>query len=264
MPVIGQGTWKIEDEDQAVEAMRLGLELGLGHIDTAEGYPGAEELVRQAVGDRRDEVFLVSKVSPRNATYEGTLRHCEASLQRLGTDRLDVYLLHWPGRHALEETMNAMARLIDEGKIRMAGISNHDVEQTERAREALGGHPLACNQVYYHPGERGIEVELVPYCRRHQIAVVGYSPFGSGRFPGGKDGRDALSRIGAPHGKSPYQVILDCLTRQENVFLIPKAEDPDHVRQNAKALDTRLPKEAYDQFDRLFPVPEQVAGVPTI
>lgn len=261
VPLVGQGTWKIDRPEAAAKALRLGLELGLGHIDTAESY-GTEPIVAKAIAGRRDDVFLVSKVSPRNATHEGTLEHCQATLDRLGTDHLDVYLLHWPGKHPIGDTMHAMARLIDEGKIKMAGVSNHDVDQMEAAREALGGHPLACNQVIYHPGQREIEVEVVPYCERHGIAVVGYSPFGTGRLPGGQEDLERLEQAGQEHGKTLHQTILDCLTR-EGLFTIPKAEDERHVRSNAAALDTRLPGEVYDLFDQMFPVPEHVEQLPT-
>jgi len=261
VPLVGQGTWQIRDRSAAVEALRTGMDLGLTHVDTAESY-GTEPLVAEALGGRRDEVFLVTKVSPRNATRRGTVEHCEASLERLGTDHLDVYLLHWPGPYPIEDTMASMAELLDDGKIRMAGVSNHDVAGMEAAYEALGGHPLACNQILYHPGERAIEVDVLPYCEEHGIAVVGYSPFGSGRFPGAKEARDRLAEIGAEHGKSPYQVVLDWLTR-DGVFTIPKAEKAEHVRDNAAALDKRLPKDAYEAFDELFPVPEHVQELPT-
>lgn len=264
VPAIGQGTWKLRDPRQAEAALRLGLDLGLTHVDTAEVYEGSEAVVGRVIAGRRDDVFLVSKVSPRNAHRRGTLEACRRSLERLGTDHLDVYLLHWWSEHPIEETMSAMAQLIDEGKIRMCGVSNLDVEQVELAQEALGGHRLVCNQVMYHPGRRDLEVDLLPHCRRHGIALVGYSTFGSGTFPGGRERFDRLAALAAEHGRTPHQVVLDALTRHPEVFLIPKAESAAHVRANAQALEPRLPPEAYEAFDELFPVPERVEGAPTL
>ncbi|MGB7718391.1 MAG: aldo/keto reductase, partial [Bryobacteraceae bacterium] len=170
VPVIGQGTWMIEgsgaSERRAVEALRAGIDLGLTHIDTAEMYGNgrAEELIGEAIAGRRDEVFLVSKVLPSNASYDGTLRACERSLARLGTDHLDLYLLHWAGSYPLGDTMRAMERLADQGQIRFAGVSNFDVPQVEAAQAALRHHKLAANQVLYHLRGRGIERKLIPYC----------------------------------------------------------------------------------------------------
>src|SRR5664279_5195460 len=189
VPVIGQGTWKIEGSADAgqrsIDALRAGIDLGLTHIDTAEMYGEgrAEEITGKAIAGRRDEVFLVSKVLPSNASYEGTLQACERSLRRLGTDRLDLYLLHWESSYPIAETMRAMERLIDDGLIRFAGVSNFDVEQVRAAQSALRHHKLASNQVLYHLGERGIERKLIPYCREQGIAVVAYTPFGRAKFP---------------------------------------------------------------------------------
>lgn len=264
VPVVGQGTWKLHDHARAEAALRLGLDLGMTHVDTAQIYQGSERTVGRAIAGRRDEVFLVSKVSPANADHDGTLAACAQSLERLGVATIDVYLLHWWSDFPIEDTMSAMARLIDEGKVRMCGVSNLGVEQMELAQEALGGHRLVCDQVLYHPGRRDLEVDLLPFCRRHGIALVGYSPFGSGRFPGGRAAFEALAELGAPHGKTPYQVVLDALSRHREVFLIPKAESPAHVRSNAQALEPRLPKEAYEAFDDLFPAPERAEGAPTL
>src|SRR5450759_3996404 len=189
VPVIGQGTWMIEGsadvERRSIDALRAGIDLGLTHIDTAEMYGNgrAEELVGEAIAGRRQEVFLVSKVLPSNASYDGTLRACERSLRRLGTDRLDLYLLHWESEHPIGETMRAMQRLIDEGQIRFAGVSNFDVDQVRAAQSALRNHKLAADQVLYHLGERGIERKLIPYCQQQGIALVGYTPFGRAKFP---------------------------------------------------------------------------------
>ncbi|HYY06634.1 MAG TPA: aldo/keto reductase, partial [Candidatus Limnocylindria bacterium] len=187
VPVIGLGTWYLEREDRtrAVAALRAGLDAGMDHIDTAEMYGSGrvEEIVGEAIAGRRDEVFLVSKVLPGHATRAGVLRACEASLRRLRTDRLDCYLLHWPGKHPLERTIDAFEQLVRDGKIRAYGVSNFDVDETERAVAIAGEGRIACNQVLYHLEERAIEHALIPWCARHRIAVVGYSPFGAGRFP---------------------------------------------------------------------------------
>ena len=176
--MIGQGTWMIEGgretESRAVEALRLGLDLGMTHIDTAEMYGDGhtEELVAEAIAGRRDQVFLVSKVLPSNASYEGTLRACERSLRPLKTDWLELYLLHWPGSHPIIETMRATEKLVAEGLVRFIGVSNFDVEELKEAERALKNERMACNQVLYHLGERGIERRLLPYCNERRIAVV--------------------------------------------------------------------------------------------
>src|SRR4051812_12298343 len=202
VPIIGQGTWMIEGsadaECRAVDTLRAGLDLGMTHIDTAEMYGNgrAEELVGEAIAGRRDEVFLASKVLPSNATYDGVLRACERSLRRLKTDRIDLYMLHWPGRHNVAETYRAMQKLIDDGSIRFAGISNFDVHELPRVEKA---QRLACNQVLYHLGDRGIERRLIPYCAERQIAVVAYSPFGHGDLP---ERSPVLQEIARRHGRT--------------------------------------------------------------
>lgn len=265
VPVIGQGTWQISDRAGAREALDRGIRLGLTHIDTAEVYEGSEETIAPVIRDRRDEVFLVSKVRPGNASYKGTLAACTRSLERLGTDHLDVYLLHWPSQHPIEDTMRAMGELIDDGKIRAAGVSNFSVEDMEAAIEGLGKNRLVCNQVIYHLEERGVEVEVLPFCRDKGIALVGYSPFGSGRFPSsGSAGRKALDGIGKRHGKTARQVALRFLTREAPLFAIPKAEKVRHVEDNAGGQGFTLDAEDLARIDEVFPVPEHVVGVPTI
>ncbi len=253
VPVIGQGTWLIEEG--GVEALRLGLDLGMSHIDTAEMY-GNEELVGRAIAGRRGHVFLVSKVLPSNASYDGTLRACEASLERLGAERLDLYLLHWPGRHPIAETMRAFERLVAEGMTRYVGVSNFDVEELAEAERALPNERLACNQVLYHLGDRGIERRLIPYCARRGIAVVGYSPFGHrGRFPSPRTpGGRVLDEIARRHGRTPRQVALNFLTRG-TVFTIPKSGNPEHVRENAGGTGWELAPEDLEAIDRAFPAP---------
>jgi diketogulonate reductase-like aldo/keto reductase len=185
VPVIGQGTWYIDRGDRAaaLSALRLGLDLGMTHIDTAEMYDDAEDVVAEAIDGRRDEVFLVSKVLPENASRRGTVTACERSLRRLRTDRLDCYLLHWRGEYPLEDTFAAFEQLRHAGKIVSWGVSNFDVADLEEAAGIDGADAIACNQVLYHLHERYIESDLIPWCEARDIAVVAYSPFGHGDFP---------------------------------------------------------------------------------
>jgi diketogulonate reductase-like aldo/keto reductase len=253
--VVGQGTWLMGTPGARrveVDAIRLGLELGMTHLDTAEMYGDgrAEEMLAEVLADgrwRRDELFLVSKVLPQHASHAGTIRACEASLKRLRTDYLDLYLLHWPGRHPIAETMRAMEDLAQAGKIRFLGVSNFDVEELEAARGALTRQPLAAIQVLYHLRARDIEGRLIPYCEQHGIAVVGYSPFGHGDFPSG----GVLGEIAARHGKSERQVALAFLLRK--TFVIPKAAQPEHVRENAGAAELRLSADEVRALERAFP-----------
>lgn len=250
--VIGQGTWQMEQDDRAqcVRALRAGLDAGLTHIDTAElyGRGAVEAIVGDAIEGRRDEVFLVSKVLPSNASRAGTIAACERSLRALRTDRLDCYLLHWPGEHPLEETIAAFEALATSGKIRSWGVSNFDVEEMEEALRIAGEGKIACNQVLYHLEERAIEHEVLPFCEAHDIALVGYSPFGSGRFP---DRDETLERIAKAHGATPYQVALAFLTRHPSTFTIPKAADPAHAVDNARVV--RLSEEDVRAIDAAFP-----------
>jgi diketogulonate reductase-like aldo/keto reductase len=264
VPVIGQGTWMIEgsreSERRAVEALRVGMDLGLTHIDTAEMYGNgrAEELTGEAIAGRRDEVFLVSKVLPSNASYDGTLRACERSLARLGTDHLDLYLLHWAGSYPLGDTMRAMERLADEGQIRFAGVSNFDVRQVEAAQAALRHRRLAANQVLYHLRGRGIERKLIPYCREQQIAVVGYSPFGHEALPRlDSAGGRVLAEVAQRNRRTVRQVILNFLTRLPGVFTIPKASQAEHTRENAGGSGWTLSAEDVGVLDRAFPAPNR-------
>jgi diketogulonate reductase-like aldo/keto reductase len=255
--VIGQGTWLIENGDRpaAVAALRRGLDLGMTHIDTAEMYGSgaAEEVVAEAIAGRRDEVFLVSKVLPENASRARTIAACEKSLARLRTDRLDCYLLHWRGSHPLAETIAAFDELQRAGKILSWGVSNFDVSDLEEARETGGGR-IACNQVLYHLQERAIEHDVLPWCERHGIAVVGYSPFGQRNFPGPRtaSGR-VLAEVAAAHGATPRQVALAFLTRRPPLFVIPKASSLAHVEENARAGDLRLSEGDVARLDSTFP-----------
>jgi len=216
-------------ERRAVEALRVGMDLGLAHIDTAEMYGNgrAEKLAGEAIAGQRDEVFLASKVLPSNASYDGTLRACERSLARLGTDHLDLYLLHWEGSYPIGETMRAMERLIDEGQIRFAGVSNFDVPQVEAAQGALRHHKLAADQVLYHLRNRGIERKLIPYCQERQIAVVAYSPFGHEALPRlDSPGGRVLAEVAQRNGRTVRQVILNFLTAARASLRFRKPASP--------------------------------------
>jgi diketogulonate reductase-like aldo/keto reductase len=265
--VIGQGTWQLDANDRAsaVAALRRGLDLGMTHVDTAEMYGAAESIVGEAIAGRRDEVFLVSKVLPENASRKGAVAACERSLAKLRTDRLDAYLLHWAGPHPLEDTIAAFEQLLRDGKIRAWGVSNFDVSELDEVRAIAGdGHP-ACNQVLYHLKERGIEHGVVPWCVRHGVAVVGYSPFGSGDFPSPKSaGGRVLARIAAAHGATPRQVALRFLVREPALFAIPKASSAAHAEENAKAGDLALSPAELAQIDAAFPRGPRPRELPTI
>lgn len=257
VPIVGQGTWRMElDPDAAVVALRRGFDLGMTHVDTAEMYGDGrvEEIVGRALRGRRDEIFLVSKVLPSNASYEGTLRACERSLARLGTDRLDVYLLHWPGRSPFEETARAFERLKRDGKILAYGVSNFDADQLEEAVRIAGPGRIACNQVLYHLGERAIEHRVLPRCAALGVALVAYSPLGQGAFPDPRSaGGRVLAEIARAHGAVPPQVALAFLLRDPNVFVIPKASRVEHVEENAGAAGVRLTPQEVARIDRAFP-----------
>jgi diketogulonate reductase-like aldo/keto reductase len=269
VPVIGQGTWNLErvDKKQAVAALRRGLDVGMTHIDTAEMYGSGlvEEWVGEAIKGRRDEVFLTSKVLPENASYQGTLKACEQSLRRLRTDVLDLYLLHWLGSIPLEETLRAFKQLQASGKIRHFGVSNFDVGELERAVAIAGEDQIACDQVLYHLLERAIEHEVLQWCQRHRLAVVGYSPFGSGRFPdeSSRGGR-VLSEIAKAHHATPRQVALRFLIRDEDVFTIPMTTNRKHAEENAAAAELKLSAEEIRRIDAAFPRGPKPRGLPML
>jgi diketogulonate reductase-like aldo/keto reductase len=257
VPVIGQGTWQIDGGDRAaaIAALRAGLDLGMTHIDTAEMYGGAEELVAEAIEGRRDEVFLVSKVVPSNASRDGTVRACERSLARLRTDRLECYLLHWPGSHRLEDTVAAFEKLIQNGKILSWGVSNFDVDRLAQLARISGPGRIACNQVLYHIQERAIEHAVLPWCAAQGVAVVGYSPFGQGYFPvSGSAGGRALAAVAAAHNATPRQVALSFLVRHPGLFTIPKASRPDHATENAGGGRVCLSTTDIETLERAFPL----------
>jgi diketogulonate reductase-like aldo/keto reductase len=269
VPVIGQGTWHMEDEDRAavVAALRRGLDLGMRHIDTAEMYGAGlvEEMVGEAIAGRRDEVFLVSKVMPANASRRGTIAACERSLARLRTDWLDGYLLHWRGEHPLEGTIAAFQQLERDGKIRSWGVSNFDVPDLEEAWALAGPGQLVCNQVLYHLQQRAIEWAVLPWCEEHGVAVTGYSPLGSGRFPGPRTrGGRVLQEIAEADHATPRQVALRFLMRQPPLFTIPKAARRDHVAENAGAGDLRLTDEEIARIDAAFPLGHRPRTLPML
>jgi diketogulonate reductase-like aldo/keto reductase len=265
---IGQGTWNMERDDRAsaVAALRRGLDLGLTHVDTAELYGSGhvEELVREAIAGRRDEVFLVSKVMPSHASYEGTLRACEKSLRRLGTDRLDAYLLHWPGSHPLADTIRAFEELERSRKIRAWGVSNFDVGDLEQALAIAGPRRIACNQVLYHLNERAVESRVLPFCAKHGIALVAYSPFGAGRFPSEHSaGGKAMAEVARGRAATPHQVALAFLLRDPHVLAIPKAARMEHVEDIAAAVGLTLTDAEAARVAAAFPRTDR-GSLPTL
>jgi diketogulonate reductase-like aldo/keto reductase len=267
---IGQGTWKIEEsaQDSAALGLRRGLDLGLTHIDTAEMYGSgaAERFVAEAIFGRRDEVFLVSKILPSNASKRGTLAACERSLARLRTDRLDCYLLHWRGAYPLEETIAAFDTLVRDGKILSWGVSNFDVGDLDEVAAIAGpGHP-ACNQVLYHLQERAIEHAVLPWCQRHGAAVVAYTPFGRSRslFDARTKQGKVLQEIAQAHHATARQVALRFLLRHPEVFVIPKASSLEHVAENAGAATLELSPAELARIDAAYPRGKPRRGLPMI
>jgi diketogulonate reductase-like aldo/keto reductase len=254
--VIGQGTWYIDrgDRKSAVAALRRGLDLGMTHIDTAEMYGDAELVIAEAIAGRRDETYLVSKVLPSNASRRGTITACERSLSRLKTDRLDCYLLHWRGSYPLAETIEAFDQLVRAGKIRSWGVSNFDAGDLDELLDVAGEGKIACNQVLYHLQERAIEHAVIPWCAKHNVAVVAYSPFGHNDFPDSRSkGGAVLQTLAKRHGVSTRQVALGFLARDAHVFPIPKSSNADHAAENAAAGDLTLSAEDIAALDQAFP-----------
>ena len=257
--VLGQGTWAMGEDRRRraaeVAALRLGLDLGMTLVDTAEMYAngGAEEVVGEAISGRRAEVFLVSKVLPHHATRRGTIAACHASLKRLRTDRLDLYLLHWRERIALSETLEAFQSLTQSGDIRYWGVSNFDTSDMEELVETPGGRSVATNQVLYNLARRGIEFDLLPWCQARQIPIMAYSPIDQR----GLLGNAALGRVAARRHATPAQVAIAWVLRQPGVVTIPKSANAEHVRENRAALDVHLTQEDFDDLDREFPSPSK-------
>lgn len=256
VPVIGQGTWYLDrgDRKRAIAALQRGLDLGMTHVDTAEMYGDAELVIADAIAGRRDEVFLVSKVLPSNASRRGTITACERSLKRLQTDRLDCYLLHWRGSYPLEDTVAAFEELVKAGKIKSWGVSNFDADDLDEILDVSGEGRIACNQVLYHLKERAIEHAVIPWCEQHGVAVVAYSPFGHDDFPDARSkGGGVLARIADTRRATPRQVALSFLNRAAPVFAIPKASSAEHAAENAAAGDLVLTNDEMSELDSAFP-----------
>jgi diketogulonate reductase-like aldo/keto reductase len=266
VPVLGQGTWRMGERSSArgaeIVALQLGLDLGLTLIDTAEMYADgrAEEVVGEAIAGRRDGAFLVSKVLPEHATREGTIAACERSLQRLRTDRLDLYLLHWPEEVPLEETVEGFEALRGMGKIRYWGVSNLALAQMEELVNLPGGSEVATNQVLYNLTRRGIEWDLLPWCQGRGIPIMGYSPIEQARMLKQR----VLKKVATRHGATPAQVALAWVLRQDLMITIPKAGTVDHVRENRAALDIRLAPDDVATLDRAFPPPDRPRPLETL
>jgi diketogulonate reductase-like aldo/keto reductase len=265
--VIGQGTWYLDRGDRkgAIAALQRGIETGMTHIDTAEMYGDAELVIADAIAGKRDNLFLVSKVLPSNASRRGTITACERSLKRLNTDRLDCYLLHWRGSYPLEDTVAAFDELIAAGKIRSWGVSNFDVDDLDHLHAVAGKGKIACNQVLYHLQERAIEHAVIPWCEQHGVAVVAYSPFGHNDFPSARSkGGEVLQGIAQSHKASPRQVALSFLAREPSVFPIPKASSAEHAAENAAAGDLVLSASEIAALDKAFPRGPKPRGLPML
>lgn len=260
LPVLGQGTWHMGERKaeraREIAALQLGLDLGMTLIDTAEMYGdgGAEEVVGAAIKGRREQTFLVSKVTPHNASLRGTIAACERSLERLGVEQIDLYLLHWRGSHPLAETVAAFEKLQATAKIRDWGVSNFDTDDMEKFAAVKGGGQCASNQVLYNLGERGIEWDLLPWCRERRMAVMAYCPVDQG---GRLLGSAALKQVAERHGATTAQIALAWLVRQQGVIAIPKAVSAVHIRANRAALDLVLTAADLAELDRAFPPPKR-------
>ncbi|HEU4642712.1 MAG TPA: aldo/keto reductase [Gemmatimonadaceae bacterium] len=258
VPVLGQGTWHLAEHAhrraEEIAAIRLGLDLGMTLIDTAEMYAdgAAEELVGEAIAGRREEVFLVSKVLPQHATRRGTIAACERSLRRLGTDWVDLYLLHWRGTVPLEETLDGFRALERANRIRHWGVSNFDVSDMEELVGLPGGTAVATDQVLYNLSRRGIEWDLLPWCFGRGIPIMAYSPIEQGRLLGDR----TLREVAARHGATPAQVALAWVLRRDGIIAIPRAGTPEHVRENRAALELQLTAQDLAALDRAFPPPD--------
>lgn len=259
IPIFGLGTWRMGESArrraEEVAALRHGLERGITLIDTAEMYGDgeAERIVADAVGARRDAVFIVSKVLPENSSRRGTIAACERSLKRLNTDRIDLYLLHWRGDVPLQETIDAFLALADADKIRHWGVSNFDISDLGEVWKTPEGDSLATNQVLYNLARRGIEFDLMPWCRQHKVPIMAYSPIEQGRLLDNA----ALRAVAARHSATPSQVALAWLQRHDDIIAIPKAAMPDHIDENLASLDLLLTHDDFIALDRAFPPPKK-------
>ncbi len=258
VPALGQGTWRLGEQratrKEEIETLRLGLDLGLTLIDTAEMYGEgrSEELIAEAIGDRRDHVFLVSKVYPHNASLRGAVAACERSLRRLSTDRIDLYLLHWRGSVPLAETMEAFMGLQQAGKIRYYGVSNLDLADLQELWSVPGGPAISTNQVLYNLLRRGIEWDLLPWCRQHHLPIMAYSPIEQARLIADRE----LGDFAARHGMTPAQAGLAWLLANGDVIVIPKTGRRERLKENLGAIDHPLTSAQLAELDRLFPPPK--------
>lgn len=262
LPAIGQGTWYMGEKpalrQQEVNALRAGIDLGLTLIDTAEMYADgrAEEVVGEAIKGQRDNVWLVSKVYPWHAGGQKGIAACEASLRRLGTDHIDLYLLHWRGDYGLDETVELMETLQQQGKIGRWGVSNLDREDMQELWQVPGGQACATNQVLYHLASRGIEYDLLPWCQQQQMPVMAYSPLAqAGRLRSGLMNNPVVNEIAQHHRASPAQILLAWVISHQGVIAIPKAGTQEHVRENAQALEITLSDKELRMLDNAFPAP---------
>lgn len=265
--LIGQGTWYLDrgDRKRAIAALRRGIDAGMTHIDTAEMYGDAELVIADAISGRREGLFLVSKVLPSNASRRGTVTACERSLQRLKTDYLDCYLLHWRGSYPLEDTVAAFEELVAAGKIRSWGVSNFDIDDLDELLAVSGKGRIACNQVLYHLQERAIEQAVIPWCEKRGVAVVAYSPFGHNEFPSPRSaGGEVLQSIADSHAATPRQVALSFLARASGVFPIPKASSAEHAAENAGAGNLTLSASEISAIDKAFPRGPKPRGLPML
>jgi diketogulonate reductase-like aldo/keto reductase len=259
IPILGQGTWrmgeKASQKQAEIEALRLGIDLGMTLIDTAEMYGegGAEKVVAEAISGCREKVFVVSKFYPYNASYQGVIKACDRSLSRLKTDYLDLYLLHWRGSIPLSETLEALQHLKQIGKILDYGVSNFNVDDMEEALSLPGGNEIATNQVLYNLMGRGIEWDLLPWCKDRNIPIMAYSPVEQGAFVNHPE----LAAIALQHNATSTQIALNWLLRQDNVISIPKATNLDRLKENRAALDINLTEENLKEIDRIFPPPNR-------
>ena len=259
VPALGVGTWRMGESKrrraEEIAALRLALDLGMTVIDTAEMYAegAAETLVGEAIHGRRDDAFLVSKVLPENASREGTLAACAASLRRLRTDYLDLYLLHWRGPTRLHETVEALMHLVEEGHIRQWGVSNFDMSDMKELLDTPGGSAVSCNQVLYNLSRRGIELDLLPWCRDRHIPIMAYSPIEQARLLS----HEVVKRVAAKHDATPAQLCLAWVLRHKGVVAIPKAGTPEHVREDHGALELELTDDDVRELDAAFPRPRQ-------
>ncbi len=259
IPILGQGTWrmgeKASQKQMEIDALKLGIDLGMTLIDTAEMYGegGAEKIVSEAIALRREEIYLVSKFYPHNASYDGVIAACDRSLSRLKTDYLDLYLLHWRGSVPLSETLSGLQHLKQAGKILDYGVSNFDTDDMEEAESNPGGKEIVTNQVLYNLMRRGIEWDLLPWCKKRGIPIMAYSPVEQRAFV--NDSK--LNNIAAKHNATSTQIALSWLLHQDNVISIPKATNPNHVKENRAALDIELTEEDLQQLERAYKPPSR-------